>query len=316
LIKKEKYRDFKSCIICESNRQKIIHKYPENFYDENAFIKHSWDGNLGLSLNIVKCLNCGFIFQNPCINSKSLEHFYPTEIIPEYLDINKQLLSKKYDFIINNVIRKLNKKNNIKSIIDVGARYGLLATKLNLHGFSTLSIEYNSKCVSLAKKSGVKNIYEGTIDNIETILEDNNFKSANIIILCDVIEHLINPVNDFKIISKIQCSGDRVLITTPNIGSLGYRLFRKYWYYIHGQHTLYFNDNSIKKFANLFGYEIEVLHKIPYFKNVKIIFPNLVKLFKHIIEINFNNKKSNNKTWFAENRPSLFDTMTVVLKKI
>ena len=135
----------------------------------------------------------------------------------------------------------------------------------------------------------------------------------NIVVLNDVIEHLINPKKDLLKISNYQNICDIIIITTPNIDSIGYKIFKKYWYYIHGQHTFYFTPETISLLANKINYELEFEYSIPFFKNYKIIFSNFLKLFIHIFELNFLTFKD--KKWFAKNRPYLYDTITLVLKK-
>tara|TARA_X000000950_G_scaffold199168_1_gene239843 strand:+ start:417 stop:1349 length:933 start_codon:yes stop_codon:yes gene_type:complete len=307
-------RDLKKCNICESDDFTILHYYEKHYYDSKKFIKHSWDGDLDLDLSIVKCKKCELVFQNPCINEKALKFFYPEEIIPEKINLNKELNNHKFNYLLNEIIFKIYSKNgkNI-SVLDVGARYGILSTLLNKNGFNAFSLEYNKKCVKTAISSGVKKIDTGTIENISLLAQKYLINNFNIVVLNDVIEHLINPKKDLLIISKFQSSGDRIIITTPNFDSLGYKIFKKYWYYIHGQHTFYFTTKTIALMAKKINYELEFTHSISFYKNLKIIFSNFLKFITHIFELNFLDFK--NKKWFARNRPYLYDTITLVLKK-
>ena len=114
--------------------------------------------------------------------------------------------------------------------------------------------------------------------------------------------------------SSFQFKGDRIILTTPNFNSLGRYFFGKNWYYIHGQHTNYFDSKSVEKFANNNGYIVEQIHKVKFYKNIFKIFPNLVKYLK--FKFSFLSLNSDQKLWFAKYRPHFFDTMIVVLKKI
>ena len=308
------YQEYRCCFNCGSNDFKTKYKFRRGYFDSKKYVTHSWDGGLNLELSIVKCKKCKTVFQNPCINESALKYFYPEDIIPNKLP--KEILkdNSKFKFLIEDVLlTKYPFKKNI-TVIDVGARYGLLSFFLKQLGFECYSLEMNKKCIEAANSIGINNIYPGTIDDLNKILPSLNIDRVNVFTLCDLIEHLIDPSLDFEVLSSFQFKGDRIILTTPNFNSLGRYFFGKNWYYIHGQHTNYFNGKSIQKFANNNGYIVEQIHKVKFYKNIFKIFPNLVKYLK--FKFSFLSLNSDQKLWFAKYRPHFFDTMIVVLKKI
>jgi len=313
----ENIRELKTCNICNNEKFKVLHHYAAGYYNHNKYITHSWDGGLDIDLQIVKCKNCGLVYQNPCFNTNGLKYLYPKSTIPKILNYNDLMLNHKFHFLIDNIIPQFYPTPNKTkpTLADIGTRYGVLPELLSKKGFNAFGIEYNSKCVESARESGFKHIFEGTINNLGNICKQNSIKQINLVILVDVIEHLLNPTEDFNNISKLQQVGDRIIISTMNFNSLGYKLFKSDWYFIHSQHTYYFDNKSMTKFAKKIGYEIEYTFQIDKIKNITILPHEIKKYIKHKLE----NKRSkvllDKKKWFATNRPSLFDNFITVLKK-
>jgi 2-polyprenyl-3-methyl-5-hydroxy-6-metoxy-1,4-benzoquinol methylase len=310
------YQELKKCDNCGSDQFKIQHHFPANFYDHKYYHTSSWDGGIDCSLTIVKCKKCNLIYQNPAFK---LEHFgslYPEEQIPESIPYTEIMSEQKFDFLIQNFIKKHSPSTTNPVTIDIGSRYGALTENLKKSNYKAYGLDYNAKCAEVAAKAGIKNISQGTIDDVEKLCREQNIAQVNSFTLVDVIEHLICPTSDIGKLAKWQKSGDKIYMVTMNANSLGYKLFGKYWYYIHGQHTYYYTPGSLNDLMKKHNYLPIDEFKIKSFKNVTIIFSELKKLFKHKKERK-NIAKMNNsgKVWFAETRPALFDMMTIVYEK-
>jgi len=238
---------------------------------------------------------------------------YPEEIIPDRLDYQKEMSQHRFGFFIDAIIKKYYPSGNGQTAIDIGARYGVLAELLSKQGFQAYGIEYNKKCVEVAQAAGFSRVYQGTIDNVSEIAGSLKIERFNLITMTDVIEHLLDPMTDLKNLAQFQKSGDRMILTTMDMGSLGYMLFKKDWYYIHAQHTYYFDKKSLKNLFDKVGYSIEFIHRIDKIKNVTKLLPALKNYFKH--KKDRKQKLNGGKRWFAEYRPSLYDMFTVVLRR-
>lgn len=121
-----KYQREAKCAICSSGDFKIVYEFLPNRYDHGNFITHSWDGGMSVGLTIVKCKNCGFIYQNPIFKDEYLSLLYPESIIPERLD--EKNYSENYSFYGIFIEPNLSKKENFA--IDIGARFGSLSAFL------------------------------------------------------------------------------------------------------------------------------------------------------------------------------------------
>jgi 2-polyprenyl-3-methyl-5-hydroxy-6-metoxy-1,4-benzoquinol methylase len=308
----EEIQHYVKCPLCSSKDYFIKYHFSKNRYNHNYFITHSWDGGHNVELTIVKCMNCNFVYQNPIFKDEFLNSLYPETIIPTELT-NKDF-TRNYDFLYSLIFKHQSKKKNLISI-DIGTRYGQLPNFLKTKSYTSIGIEMNNACVLAAKKYGINDIYCGKIGDIKTILNSYQADTIDLITMIDVIEHLTDINEDFKIISSLQKKDQLLCFTTMFNDSIGGFLFGKEWYYIHAQHTLYFSKKTIKLFLKKYDYELIEYFHVPLHKSFLHVFKEFFKLIKHKLQIWFH-KDENNKKWFAENRPHCLDLITVIAKKI
>jgi hypothetical protein len=300
-----------NCPLCRQNNFKVVYKFKPHRYNHKYYYTPSWDGGLEVGLDIVKCRSCNFKYQNPIFKDEDLFLLYPEDTVPE------NLTSKDFgDFssIVNLVKKYINLDRTEVFSVDIGTRVGGLPKILQENGISAIGIEMNEACVRAATKYGVNNIYCGRIDNISDILLKHGKKDIDLVTLIDVIEHLTNPNQDFSLISSFQKSGQLLLLTTMFDDSLGRFFFGKEWYYIHGQHTLYFSKKTIVQFLNKFGYEVIKIEAIPLYKSFKQLPKGYIKFLKHKLNLLIGTKFVPRK-WFAEDRPECQDMMTIIARK-
>ncbi len=307
----------KHCNFCGSSDQRVLHHFPAGFYSHKAYTTYPWDGRQEVDLTIVKCKKCNLVFQNPRFKAEHLGLLY-TDSVEQKLDIEKAVANHKFAPLIDLITQHCQFKNAAKPIsFDIGTRYGLLPEVLRRVGFNAYGIEYNPLCVETSVRSGFQNVHQGTIDNLEEVLQNTGVSNINLVTMTDVIEHLLDPLADLKKLSSFQSSGDYMVIQTVDVGSVGYRIFKSWWYHLHGQHTYYFDINTMKAYFEKMGYVIDAVLKVGKLNNLTLL-PSVMKKFsfhkKQRLELNRGGELEK-KIWFAETRPTLFDIFTVVARK-
>ncbi len=305
------------CNFCGNKNFSLLHHYPADFYSHKTYITYPWDGRQHVDLTIVKCDNCRLIFQNPRFLGEKLGLLY-TDSVESVIDLEKSVAKHKFGPLIELIRQKCNfSQVGLPVSLDIGTRYGILPEVLRRNKFNSYGIEYNPLCVQTAANSGFKNVFQGTIDNLEDVMKNINQQRINLVTMTDVIEHLLDPIGDLRKLSAYQKSGDYMVIQTVDIGSVGYKIFRSWWYHIHAQHTYYFDERSMKMFFEKIGYEIDAVLKVGKINNLTIL-PSVYKKFighkKQRLALN-QGPEINPKIWFAETRPTLFDIFTVVARK-
>ena len=141
------------------------------------------------------------------------------------------------------------------NILDVGCGSGALGAYLisnqncKVHGF-----EINSNIIHLAKKN-LTSVIDG---NIETDPIPFEFNSFDYIVLGDVLEHLINPIQTLEKLMKYLNKNGVLLVTTPNVKhwSVSYNLiFKDNWEYrdwgiLDYTHMRFFTKKSLTNILN------------------------------------------------------------------
>jgi SAM-dependent methyltransferase len=137
-------------------------------------------------------------------------------------------------------------------IIDVGCAdapyFDLLKKKypdLELTG-----VEFNDEIAERGRKKG-RNIITGTMQDI------NASESFDLVIMNNLIEHVIDPIEELRKAHHILKPGGFILLETPNTDSWDYSLFQKYWGSLHIPRHLYlFSPASIEILAGNVGFEV------------------------------------------------------------
>ncbi|MBU2473100.1 class I SAM-dependent methyltransferase [Patescibacteria group bacterium] len=235
------------CLNCQSTSQKILFS---NCID--------WEYNKGDQYNVFKCSDCGLIYLYPIPTIKELLSFYPSNYHGY-----KESSSKLTNFLIN-----LNIKNRVRlyrkligkegRVLEIGVADGshfLLLKKYE--DWDLWGIEFNNDIAERGRKKGL-NIITG-------ILEEYDFSNTkfDLIIINNLIEHVIDPVETLEKAKKILKSNGLVVGETPNTHSLDFYIFGKYWGGLHiPRHTFLFNQYNLKSLGNSVGFLVEINQKI------------------------------------------------------
>ena len=113
--------------------------------------------------------------------------------------------------------------SEVGSLLDVGCGNGEFLLRMRSLGWNVSGMDPDPVAASHGRSEGLQ-VFCGTISDVpETICYDA-------ITLSHVIEHAPDPVELLRECRKRLCPDTgRLVVTTPNINSLGHRWFRKYW---------------------------------------------------------------------------------------
>jgi 2-polyprenyl-3-methyl-5-hydroxy-6-metoxy-1,4-benzoquinol methylase len=108
-------------------------------------------------------------------------------------------------------------------LLDVGCGNGEFIEQMRSYGWSVAGVDLDSSAVEYCRSRGL-DVSLGTIADLpETSQYD-------VIALTHVIEHVADPIELLRECSKrLRLDTGRIVITTPNLKSLGHRWFGKYW---------------------------------------------------------------------------------------
>jgi len=109
-------------------------------------------------------------------------------------------------------------------LLDIGCGSAAFLAKMRELGWDGVGVDFDRKAIKVVRENFGLNIYEGTIE--EANFSENEFDALT---MNHVIEHLYDPITTLKECYRVLKSGGKLVITTPNIESLGARLFDGAW---------------------------------------------------------------------------------------
>ena len=204
-----------------------------------------------LPLNIVRCNNCGLIYQNPqpehnYINSLYSEDYYigGSKIAnARYLE-KRRIISKERLKIIERIKRP-------GRILDIGCCFGTFLEAAKKRGWEPYGVEISQFPLKKAKEIKGLKIFLGELSNIH--LQENFF---DLVTIFEVIEHLFTPLETLMEIHKILKDDGILIVQTTNMDSLRAKILEPKAYYYSPVHLYYFTKKTIIRMLKKAGFEI------------------------------------------------------------
>lgn len=265
-------REKKICDICGSQDVLVIYKWRKQYYSHLEFNTQSWDACQNVSPQIVMCNQCGLVFSYPSFKKEKLSLIYD-DIAIKTINLPSLLKSTKWD----DIIALLSDLLPLGSVIcDIGTKYGPLPYQLLLKGYDSFGIEISKPIAQAAKKAGLP-VFCGDISSLKKVLNEKKIGSVDSFIMDDVLEHLVNPSSDIKLLNSNQKIGGCLILRQMNYSSLGRKIFGRNWYYFQpAAHMYYFEEKSIKNLLYNCGYRVQ-----------QIVYPSKWKVFRSLCAFPF-----------------------------
>ncbi len=81
-------------------------------------------------------------------------------------------------------------------------------------------------------------------------------ESCSLILLCEVLEHIFDPVKAFRLLSRIAAPDARLAVRTEFLSLPTSESFGKWWYKEDMTHVRFYNESSLRKLAEKSGWEL------------------------------------------------------------
>lgn len=263
-----------NCILCHRDNYKKLFISKDRLLnvDETEF-------------QVVKCRDCGMVYLNPQPTAEEIAKYYPSNYAPylsqgqfkpsQFLRLTggvKLFLSDNYPKLfskIKNVKRLLFRvQGKVKhesiqdsnfdkiSCLDFGCGSGrnMELLREDHPRWEISGLDNSTIACETASAKGFK-VYCGNVDQV-------NLPKAGFdrVYMSSVIEHLHDPRQALLIINSALKPGGKLRVMTPNISSIGARLFRQYWHALDTPRHLYlFNKTTLKFMLEETGFRIKNL---------------------------------------------------------
>ena len=174
------------------------------------FIKHGF--------SYKKCNNCNSLYVSPRPTKNMISDFYKVSessrfwaehFYPETADARREMIFKPRAEVINDLLRNINIPSP-KSLVDVGAGYGIFLDEIRKHGFfdEVIAVEPNKDLAKCCRDKNIVVIEE----NVEDI-SDGQLK-ASVVCSFEVFEHLFDTDEFILSMKKLLKPGGILLFTT------------------------------------------------------------------------------------------------------
>ncbi len=142
----------------------------------------------------------------------------------------------------------------VGSLLDVGCGNGEFISRMKAFGWKVSGLDPDPQAVSYGRNNGL-DICTGTIADLP------GSACYDVITLTHVIEHVADPVSLLQECGKrLRSHTGRLIITTPNIKSLGHARFRKYWRGLEApRHFMIFSPAGLRECVTQAGMSLQTL---------------------------------------------------------
>ncbi|MCX5696389.1 MAG: class I SAM-dependent methyltransferase [Candidatus Omnitrophica bacterium] len=203
--------------------EKKINEKIYNFEDCDCFCGYRNDILLadrdwfGLYYPIVICKECGLIRANPRLDFLSYKEFYDNEYRKLYGegDVEKNILWEQKvaqgQGVFDYIIPKL--PSNIKVVYEIGCNMGSTLSVFKTENFEVAGVDFGSENIEYGRRiSGIDDLFVG---GIPELLKKKSEKSADLVILNHVFEHLLDLEKELLDIRSLLRPGGYLFISVP-----------------------------------------------------------------------------------------------------
>lgn len=231
----------------------------------------------------VRCAGCGLVRQDPLPAPEEIPGFYPDGYGPHVGERSAQprslarldkpinrlavryyygtdsvrrspLLRGLFRLVSGRVLAGTRPPLGKNRLLDVGCGAGGTLLTYRRLGWEVRGIEVDPRAAAVARERGL-DVHCGTVD-------DAPFDAGafDLVTLKHVVEHVLDPTALLRRAARFLAPGGRIVALTPNVDSLGFRMFGSCWYPLDApRHLMLFDPRTIRRLAERAGLRVERL---------------------------------------------------------
>ena len=237
------------CDLCGQETFKV--RYPATIRDKNDIEVDAFrctNPGYGHHLQIVDCLNCGYVYANPRWSEEELIQAYAAVEDETYVieRAGRVLTFQKHLQHLENWTGP----GNGRSLLDIGAYIGVFVEEAQKSGWNALGVEPSDWAAVEAQNRGL-NVIRGTQDSPQI-----RAQQYDVVTMWDVIEHVDSPSEEMAKAYDLLQPGGWLVLHTMDIDSLTAKVMGGRWPWFMDMHLHYFSQKSMKQMLEKNGYEV------------------------------------------------------------
>jgi SAM-dependent methyltransferase len=210
--------EYTACLLCGARAAQPLFTLPDSL--------------LGLpgTFQLVRCADCGLVYQNPRPTEADIGAYYPPEYdpfaAPPWANPNPlaratQLYGLKKRWAL--VERWAPRRDGRRDILDVGCATGVFLAGGG-DGWRKVGVELTADAAQYARRTFGLTVHQGTLE--QAPLTPGSFDA---ITFWDVLEHLHDPLRTLSRARELLRPGGILVVRVPNLDAWDARLFGRYW---------------------------------------------------------------------------------------
>lgn len=268
-----------TCNLCNNEKFEMIYDDATTWMNDGKY-------------KVVRCTKCSLVYLSPRPKQEFIHKFYEPDSYWS-IDLAESNTSdelkrrdKAYNFLYKDIFNMKEKG----SILDVGAGTGLFLTKFKEKKWNVSGVELSKHACNFARKAYGIDLIQGDLLNIKLPRKKYDFITLN-----GCLEHLHEPKETLKKISKLLKNNGFVVISVPNFESIGSRIFRDKWFALQPPtHLYHFTPQTVSRMLKNSAFkDISIKHSY-WEHNYYIIFES--------IRLNFSPKFKRSKEYFKNKK--------------
>jgi SAM-dependent methyltransferase len=137
-------------------------------------------------------------------------------------------------------------------LLDVGCAVGFLLVAARERGFTVQGVEMSAWASQYAREVHGLDVKTGCLEALNLPAA-----SCDAVVMADVIEHLTDPRRTLQAIQRVLRPGGRLLLLTPDVGSIAARLAGPRWWGLLDDHYFYYSRQTLARFLDREGFAVE-----------------------------------------------------------
>ena len=204
------------CDLCGSEKYQVVFSGPDLLLE------------LPGEFQLVKCLQCGLLRQNPRLLWNELADYYPSNFssyCPQASEISKSTarLDKRYGLWKR--VKIIHKYQPNGTWLDVGCGTGrILQESMRWGKWQLFGLEPVPEAAQYSRERLDIPIYNDTLESFQ-----GHGNQYDIITMWDVLEHLPFPFQSIQKVNRLLKQGGLFVFSIPNLRSWDRALFKEHW---------------------------------------------------------------------------------------